>query len=62
MAVKKNDKIKYLGPYDPKVPDSARYPAGTVVGFREHGEVVTVLLDGEGVQYADWPIDQTGPA
>lgn len=63
---KKGDRLIYTGTYNPDVTEDAKYPPGTVVGFREHRTKVTVLLDKRDGQvgdlYADWPITDTDPA
>ena len=65
MAIKKGDRLVYTGPYAPEVRPEAKYPPGTVVGFRHnrfHGRSVTVLLDKQPGDtedlYADWPISE----
>lgn len=62
--VKKGDRLTYTGPYAPEC--HVRYPPGTVVGFRNHREKVTVLLDKQEGDtedlYADWPTDQVASA
>lgn len=55
--MKKGDRLVYTGDYDKSVPDDARYPPGTVVGFRNYKTVVTVQLDNG--RYADWPVKET---
>lgn len=70
MAIKKGDRLKYVGPYAPEVlANGAGYSPGTVVGFRNnrfHGRCVTVLLDDKSPYdgsdlYADWPISMVEP-
>lgn len=62
---RKNDRLVYTGEYAPGVEP---YNPGVAVGFRNHGETVTVRLDGPNYVdgelttedlYADWPVDQT---
>lgn len=61
---KKGDRLIYTGPYAPEV--ACGYPPGTVVGFRNYGQKVIVLLDkSEGEVedlYADWPVDEVKEA
>lgn len=61
LKPKKGDWLVYTGNYAPEVSEDAKYGYGYVVGFREHGEKVTVWLSDSG-HYADWPVDETAPA
>lgn len=65
MAIKKGDRLRYVGDYAPEVVASGNeYPPGTVVAFRNnrfHGRSVTVRLDGPDDLYADWPISMVEP-
>ncbi len=54
---RKGDRLVYVGPYAPSVPEDAKYPPGLAVRFREYGEKVTVRLDTEEELYADWPVE-----
>jgi hypothetical protein len=66
---RKGDRLVYTGGYAPEV--DSPYNPGTVVGFRNYGTKVTVLLDGPNYidgrlttedLYADWPVAETRPA
>lgn len=60
--IHKGDRLRYAGPYALGVQAAAKYPPGTVVGFRQNGNIVTVRLDGEPDHYADWPTSLVAPA
>lgn len=63
---RKGDRLRYVSPYAPGV--TTRYPPGIVIGFRDHGETVTVELESETADtgspglFADWTIEHVAPA